>query len=165
MQAQSDSGGRGKLIVSGFINAEDNKATEQKSEQTAPASFPGLVHHPKMGAASYTPPSGFESPTEGIARDKAQETLLVDAGCRAQLQRLSVASTLLRRQRRQSDWDAGWETSTVEAVEKYFRCDCAQVRSAHRLDCCEEHMTSFGSSIIHASKHTGFLNSEMDEYV
>jgi hypothetical protein len=52
MHAQSDSGGCGKLIVSGFINAEYNKATEQKTGQleTAPASSPGLVHHPKMGA-------------------------------------------------------------------------------------------------------------------
>jgi len=64
MHAQSDSGGCGKLIVSGFINAEDNKATEQKTEQTAPASSPGLVHHPKMGAESYTLLSVFESPTD-----------------------------------------------------------------------------------------------------
>ena len=62
--AQSDFGGCGKLIVSGFINAEDNKATEQKTEQTAPASSPGLVHHPKMGAESYTLLSVFESPTD-----------------------------------------------------------------------------------------------------
>jgi hypothetical protein len=34
MHAQSDSGGCGKLIVSGFINAEDNKATEQKTERS-----------------------------------------------------------------------------------------------------------------------------------
>ncbi len=47
MHAQSDSR-CGKLIVSGYKNAEDNKATEQKTEQTAPASSPGLVHHPKM---------------------------------------------------------------------------------------------------------------------
>jgi hypothetical protein len=64
MHAQSDSGGCGKLFVSGFINAEDNKATEQKTEQTAPASSPGLVHHPKMGARSYTLLSVFESPTD-----------------------------------------------------------------------------------------------------
>ena len=120
MHAQSDSGGCGKLIVSGFINAEDNKATEhsrpahqqlpligrqrrqtrsgasmargqrfsspavqsapwsyessgndvqvmlmqEKTEQTAPASSPGLVHHPKMGAESYTLLSVFESPTD-----------------------------------------------------------------------------------------------------
>ena len=64
MHAQSDSGGCGKLIVLGFINAEDNKATEQKTEQTAPASSPGLVHHPKMGAESYTLLSVFESPTD-----------------------------------------------------------------------------------------------------
>jgi hypothetical protein len=62
MHAQSDSGGCGKHIVSGFINAEDNKATEQKTERTAPAFFPGLVHHPKMGAKSYTLLSVFESP-------------------------------------------------------------------------------------------------------
>ena len=62
MHAQSDSGGCGKLIVSGFINAEDNKATEQKTEQTAPASSPGLVHHPKMEA--FTLLSVFESPTD-----------------------------------------------------------------------------------------------------
>ncbi len=36
------------------LESEDNKATEQKPEQTAPASSPGLVHHPKMGAESYT---------------------------------------------------------------------------------------------------------------
>jgi hypothetical protein len=57
MHAQSDSGACGKLIVSEFINAEDNKATEvteQKTEQTAPASSPGLVHHPKVGSRSYT---------------------------------------------------------------------------------------------------------------
>jgi hypothetical protein len=35
MHAQSDSGGCGKLIVLGFKNAEDIKATEQKTEQTA----------------------------------------------------------------------------------------------------------------------------------
>ncbi len=68
MHAQSDSGGCGKLIVSGFINAEDNKATEQKSEQTAPASSPGLVHHPKMGAELRKTIlfflSVFESPTD-----------------------------------------------------------------------------------------------------
>ena len=64
MHAQSDFGGCGKLIVSGFINAEDNKPTEQKTEQTAPASSPGLVHHPKMGAESYTLLSVFESPTD-----------------------------------------------------------------------------------------------------
>jgi hypothetical protein len=46
------------------MNAEDNKATEQKTEQTAPASSPGLVHHPKMGARSYTLPSVFEQPTD-----------------------------------------------------------------------------------------------------
>jgi hypothetical protein len=63
MHAQSNSGGRGKLIVMGFINAEDNKATEQKTEQAAPASSPGLVHHPKMGARSYTLLSVLESPT------------------------------------------------------------------------------------------------------
>jgi len=51
-------------LVAGFINAEDNKATEQKTEQTAPASSPGLVHHPKMGAESYTLLSVFESPTD-----------------------------------------------------------------------------------------------------
>jgi hypothetical protein len=60
MHSQSDSGRCGKLIVSGFINAEDNKATEQKTEQTAPASSPGLVRHPKMGAKSYTLLSVFE---------------------------------------------------------------------------------------------------------
>ncbi len=54
MQAQSDSGGCEKLIDLGLINSEDNKATEQKTEQTAPASSPGLVHHPKMGVRSYT---------------------------------------------------------------------------------------------------------------
>jgi hypothetical protein len=54
MHAQSDSGGCGKLIVSGFIYAADNKATEQKTGRTASASSPGLVHHPKMGAESYT---------------------------------------------------------------------------------------------------------------
>ena len=64
MHAQNDSCGCGKLIVSGFINAEDDKATEQKTEQTAPASSPGLVHHPKMGAQSYTLLSVFESPTD-----------------------------------------------------------------------------------------------------
>ncbi len=67
MHTQSDSCGCGKLIVSGFIlvNAEDNKATEQKTEQTAPAaSSPGLVHHPKMGARSYNLPSVFESQTD-----------------------------------------------------------------------------------------------------
>jgi hypothetical protein len=64
MQAQSDSRGCGRLILSGFINAEDNKATEQKTEQTAPASSPGLFQHPKMGARSYTLPSGFELPTD-----------------------------------------------------------------------------------------------------
>jgi hypothetical protein len=68
MQAQSDSSGCGKLIVSGFINAEDNKATEQKTEQTAPASSPGLVHYPKMGVRSYTLevtlPRFFEPPTD-----------------------------------------------------------------------------------------------------
>ncbi len=64
MRTQSDSGGCGKLFVSGFINAEDNKATEQKTGQTAPASSPGFVHHPKMGAKSYTLLSVFESPTD-----------------------------------------------------------------------------------------------------
>jgi hypothetical protein len=64
MHVQSDSGGCGKLIVSGFINAEDNKATEQKTEHTAPASSPGLVHHSKMGAKSYTLPIVFEPPTD-----------------------------------------------------------------------------------------------------
>ncbi len=39
MHAQSDSGRCGKLIVLGFINAEDNKATEQKTQQTALAAF------------------------------------------------------------------------------------------------------------------------------
>jgi hypothetical protein len=62
--AQSDSGGCGKLIVLGFKNAEDNEATEQKTEQIAPASSPGLVHHPKMGARCYTPLGVFESPTD-----------------------------------------------------------------------------------------------------
>ncbi len=65
MHAQSDSGGCGKLIVSGFINAENNKGTEQKTEQTAPASSPELVHHPKMGARSYTSGS---SPQKDILR-------------------------------------------------------------------------------------------------
>jgi hypothetical protein len=32
MHAQSDSGGCGKVIVSGFINAEDNKAAEQNKQ-------------------------------------------------------------------------------------------------------------------------------------
>jgi hypothetical protein len=64
MHAQSDSCGCGKLIVSGFINAEDNKATEQRPEQTALASSLGLVHHPNMGAESYTLLSVFESPTD-----------------------------------------------------------------------------------------------------
>jgi hypothetical protein len=45
-------------------SAEDNKATEQKTEQTALASSPGLVHHSKMGAESYTLPSAFELPTD-----------------------------------------------------------------------------------------------------
>ena len=67
MHAQSDFGGCGKLIVSGFINAKDNKTTEQKTEQTAPASSPGLVHHAKMGAESYTLLSVFESPTDSNA--------------------------------------------------------------------------------------------------
>jgi hypothetical protein len=67
MQAQSDSCGCGKLIVSGFINAEDNKATEQKTEQTAPAYSPGLVHHPKIRARRYTLPSVFEPPTDSIS--------------------------------------------------------------------------------------------------
>ena len=119
--AQSDSGGCGKLIVSGFINAEDNKATEhsrpahqqlpligrqrrqtrsgasmargprffspavqsapwsyesssndvqmmlmqEKTEQTAPASSPGLVHHPKMGAESYNRrPTATQAPLD-----------------------------------------------------------------------------------------------------
>jgi hypothetical protein len=60
MHTQSDSGGCVNLIVLGIINAEDNKATEQKTEQTAPASSPGLVHHPKMGAKSYTLLNVFE---------------------------------------------------------------------------------------------------------
>jgi hypothetical protein len=78
VHAQSDSGGCGKLIVSGFINAEDNKVTEQKTEQTAPASSPGLVHHPKMGTRSYTPlgvlnrrPTATQAPL-----DLLQSTLL-----------------------------------------------------------------------------------------
>ncbi len=64
MHAQSDSCGCGKLIVSGFINAEDNKATEQRTEQTALASSLALVHHPNMGAESYTLLSVSESPTD-----------------------------------------------------------------------------------------------------
>ncbi len=59
MQAQSDYGGCGKLIVSGFINAKDNEATEQTTELTAPASSPGFVHHPKMGGRICTLPSVF----------------------------------------------------------------------------------------------------------
>jgi hypothetical protein len=43
MQVQSDSCGCGKHIVLGFINAEDNDANEQKTEQMAPGSFPGLL--------------------------------------------------------------------------------------------------------------------------
>jgi hypothetical protein len=64
IHAQSDSGGCGKLIILGFINAEDNKATEQKTEQTAPACSQGLVHHPKMEASSYTLTSVFDPPTD-----------------------------------------------------------------------------------------------------
>jgi hypothetical protein len=60
-QAQNGSGGFGKLIVWGFINAEDNDATEQKTEQMALGSFPGLAHHPKMGASSYIPPRVLNS--------------------------------------------------------------------------------------------------------
>ncbi len=52
MQARNDSGGCGKRTVSGFINAEDNEATEQKTKQMAVATSPGLAHHPKMGATS-----------------------------------------------------------------------------------------------------------------
>jgi hypothetical protein len=51
MQAQNDSCGCGRLIVSGFINAEDNEATEQKTKMAtggSTGSFPGLAHHPKM---------------------------------------------------------------------------------------------------------------------
>ncbi len=78
MQAQSDSGGCGKLIFSGFINAEDNKATEQKTEQTAPASSPGLVHHPKVGARSYTLPSVFEQLTDSNSGPAASGPIAVD---------------------------------------------------------------------------------------
>ncbi len=48
------------------MNADDNKATEQTTEQTAPAFSTGLVHHPKMGATSrsYTLPSVFEPLTD-----------------------------------------------------------------------------------------------------
>jgi hypothetical protein len=53
MQAQNDSGRCEKLIVSGFINAEVNEATEQKTEQMALGSSPGLAHHPRMGATGY----------------------------------------------------------------------------------------------------------------
>jgi hypothetical protein len=65
MQVQNDSGGCGKRRVSGFINAEDNKDTVhwQKTEQMALGSFPGLAHHPKMGASSYILPRVFEPPS------------------------------------------------------------------------------------------------------
>ncbi len=37
---------------------------EKKAEQLAPDSSPGLAHHPKMGAYSYTPLSVFEQPSD-----------------------------------------------------------------------------------------------------
>jgi hypothetical protein len=49
-----------EIIVLGFINTEGNEAAEQKTEQTAPGSSPGLIYHPKMGASSYIPPRVFE---------------------------------------------------------------------------------------------------------
>ena len=62
MQAQNVSGGCEKLIVLGFINTEDNEATEQKTELMALGSSPGLAHHPKtrMGVISYILPRVFE---------------------------------------------------------------------------------------------------------
>ncbi len=57
-------GGFGKLVVSGFINSEeDNEAAEKEIEQMAPGSSPRLTHHPKMGATSYIPPRVFEPPS------------------------------------------------------------------------------------------------------
>ncbi len=54
----------GKLIESEFINAEDNEATEHKTEQMALGSFPGLAHHPKMRASNYILPRVFEPPSD-----------------------------------------------------------------------------------------------------
>jgi hypothetical protein len=54
----------GKLIITGLINPEDYEAAEKKAEQLAPDSSPGFAHHPKMGAYSYTPLSGFEPPSD-----------------------------------------------------------------------------------------------------
>jgi hypothetical protein len=46
--------------VLGFINTEDNEATEQKTELMALGSSPGLAHHPKMGVISFVLPRVFE---------------------------------------------------------------------------------------------------------
>ncbi len=42
----------------------DNEATEQKTEQMALGSSPGLAHHPKMGATGYILPRVFEPPCD-----------------------------------------------------------------------------------------------------
>jgi hypothetical protein len=55
MQAQNDSCGCGKLIVSGFINAEENETTEQKTQQMALGSSPGspIIPRWELVATSY----------------------------------------------------------------------------------------------------------------
>jgi len=63
-QAQNGFGRYGKLIVTGLINPEDYEVAEKKAEQLAPDSSPGLAHHPKMGAYSFTPLSVFEPPSD-----------------------------------------------------------------------------------------------------
>ena len=63
-QAQYGFGRYGKLIVTGLINPEDYEVAEKKAEQLAPDSSPGLAHHPKMGAYSFTPISVFEPPSD-----------------------------------------------------------------------------------------------------
>ena len=63
-QAQNGFGRYGKLIVTGLINPEDYEVAEKKAEQLAPDPSPGLAHHPKMGAYSFTPLSVFEPPSD-----------------------------------------------------------------------------------------------------
>jgi hypothetical protein len=62
MQAQSDSSGCGNFIVSKFIRTI--RPLSRRLSKTAPASSPGPVHHPKMGARRYTLPRVFELLTD-----------------------------------------------------------------------------------------------------